>query len=241
MSYHGWQPEKERLIRLDQHGLLPDPAVVLAHDGFRAVALSRGFACVAGAAAVRAGNYRFGSYSSLGDPSGISQLAHDLRSFIAEFPLNPDRFASYVASFQEPTGISPVDFENLLWQTLQGLNGLDTQPWDPTVSSDPDEASFSFSFHGRSFFVIGMHSASPRWTRRLASPTLVFNAHAQFEELRRAGKFTQMQRIIRNRDTRLQGGFNPGLQDYGNQSEAKQYGGRVVEPTWQCPFHAKSH
>lgn len=239
MSYHGWQSKKERLVRLDQPGLPPEPAVVLAHDGFRAVALSQGFACVAGAAAVRAGHYRFCSYSRLGEPGSVKELARDLRAFIADYPLSPDLFASCVASFQEPTGIGPVEFENLLWSTLQGLHDIDEMPWDPTVSSDPAEGTFSFSFHGRSFFIVGMHAGSDRWTRRLAWPTLVFNAHQQFEELRQAQRFDAMQRSIRRRDARLQGGLNPALQEYGSQSEAKQYGGRVVEQDWECPFQVR--
>jgi uncharacterized protein len=239
VSYHGWHADG-RLARLDEPAVAPDAAVILAHDGFRAVALSQAFACVAGAAAVRAGHYRFCSYTELGEPESTKELATDLRAFIAEFPLSPDRFASCVASFREPGGISAKEFEDRLWATLQGLHDVDDQPWDPAVSSDPEENSFSFSFAGRSFFVVGMHAGSPRWTRRLTWPTLVFNAHAQFEELRRAERFAPMQRTIRRRDTRLQGGSNPALQDYGNQSEAKQYGGRLVEPDWECPFHARS-
>lgn len=214
-----------------------DPAATLAHDAFRAAILSPAFACVAGAAAVRAGNYRFHSYQQLGVAESVQHLAADLREFIAEFPLSPDRFASCVASFREPGGMSPSQFEELLWATLQGLHDLDEVAWDPAVSHDPDDVSFSFSFHGRSFFVVGMHPGSERWTRRLAWPTLVFNAHEQFEELRRIGRFTTLQRTIRRRDARLQGTSNPALEDYGDQSEAKQYGGRVVEPGWQCPFH----
>lgn len=236
MSYYGWHAGG-RLVRLDGSDEAPDAVVTLAHDAFRATTLSQAFACVAGAAAVRAGHYRFCSYAELGSPSSIEELAGDLRRFIAEYPLTPDRFASCVATFQEPGGISAVEFENLLWTTLQGLHDLDEMPWDPTVSSDPEESSFSFSFHGRAFFVVGMHAGSPRWTRRLTWPTLVFNAHQQFEELRHAERFVPMQRTIRRRDARLQGTSNPALQDYGNQSEAKQYGGRLVEPEWACPFH----
>jgi FPC/CPF motif-containing protein YcgG len=216
---------------------MPDPAVILAHDGFRAVALSQAFACVAGAAAVRAGNYRFCCYPELGEPESIKELADDLRTFIADFPLSPDQNTSCVATFREPGGVSAVEFERLLWVTLQGLHDLDDEPWDPTVSADPEDPAFSFSFAGRSFFVVGMHAGSPRWTRRLTWPTLVFNAHAQFEELRRAERFIPMQRTIRRRDTRLQGGPNPALQDYGQHSEARQYGGRLVEPDWTCPLH----
>jgi FPC/CPF motif-containing protein YcgG len=239
VSYHGWHATG-RLVRLDEPDRTPDPAVILAHDGFRAVAMSQAFACVVGASAVRAGNYRFCSYAELGTPASIAELAADLRTFIAEFPLSPNRFASCVASFQEPAGTSAVDFEVLLWATLQGLHQLDDQPWDPAVSHDPDDSRFSFSFGGRSFFVVGMHAGSPRWTRRLAWPTLVFNAHAQFEELRRSGRFIPMQRTIRRRDSRLQGDFNPALQDYGHQSEAKQYGGRLVEADWQCPLQLRN-
>jgi uncharacterized protein len=224
------------------HGaeLTPEAASLLAHDGFKAHALSKAFACVAGAAAVRADSYRFLTYDELGSPEIAGKLAVDLREFIADFPLSPDRFASFIASFRGPSGLSAIDFEKHLWSTLQCLHDLDDLDWDPTVSSDPEDVKFSFSFHGRSFFVVGMHPASPRWTRRLAWPTLVFNAHAQFDELRRMGRFESLQRTIRRRDSRLQGSPNPALTDYGMQSEAKQYGGRVVEPDWKCPLQVRS-
>ena len=219
--------------------LSSDAAAVLAHDGFRAAILSPAFACVAGAAAVRAGNYRFASFPALGEPGSIAELAAGLREFIAEFPLSPELFATYVASFREPGSLSPAAFESLLWDTLQGLHDLDTVGWDPAVSRDPDDPAFSFSFHGRSFFIVGMHPGADRWTRRLAWPTLVFNAHDQFEQLRRAGRYGPLQRTIRRREQRLQGSYNPMLDDHGSQSEARQYSGRMVDAGWRCPFHSR--
>lgn len=218
----------------------PEAVSQLVHDGFKAIALSKAFACVAGAAAVRADNYRFHTYDELGSLESARNLAVDLRDFIAQFPLSPDRFASFIASFLEPSGLSAIEFEKRLWGTLQCLHDLDELDWDPAVSPDPEDARFSFSFHGRSFFVVGMHPAAPRWTRRLAWPTLVFNAHAQFEQLRQAGRFEPLQRTIRRRDIRLQGATNPAVAAYGTDSEAKQYGGRVVEPDWTCPFELRS-
>src|SRR5687768_9330497 len=135
----------------------PESATMLAHDGFRATALSKAFACVAGAAAVRADNYRFHSYDELGSPESARKLAMDLREFIADFPLSADRFASFIASFRGLSGMSAVEFEKHLWGSLQCLHDLDDCDWDPTVSSDPEDVRFSFSFHGRSFFIIGMH------------------------------------------------------------------------------------
>ena len=213
---------------------------MLAHDAFKATALSKAFACVAAAATVRADNYRFHMYDELGSPEDAGKLAVDLRSFIADFPHSPDRFASFIASFRAPSGMSAIEFEKQLWRTLQCLHDLDELDWDPATSSDPEDGKFSFSFHGRSFFVIGMHANSPRWTRRLAWPTLVFNAHAQFEELRRTGRFVPLQRTVRRRDSRLQGTSNPAGADYGAGSEANQYGGRVVEPDWKCPLVVRS-
>jgi FPC/CPF motif-containing protein YcgG len=209
----------------------------LAHQEFRTVVLNPSFACMLGASAVRRGDYRFHSYPRLGFPESADALSVDLAAFIDEYPLTPGRYATCVASFQEPGGISATAFEDLLWHTLQLLHERDEEAWDPSVSSDPDDAGFSFSFHGRAFFVVGLHAGSPRWTRRLAFPTLVFNAHEQFEDLRRSGRFPQAQQTIRKRDTKLQGSPNPALAEYGRESEARQYAGRLVSPDWQCPFH----
>ncbi len=148
-------------------------------------------------------------------------LALDPATFINDCPLAPMSYASCVASFREPGGVSAIEFEKLLWQTLRQLHERNKRAWDPSVSSDPDDAQFSFSFHGRAFFVVGMHAGSPRWTRRLAFPTLVFNAHEQFEDLRRSGRFLQVQRTIHSRDTTLQDSPNPALADYRAESEAR--------------------
>jgi len=67
-------------------------------------------------------------------------------------------------------------------------------------------------------------------------PTLVFNLHAQFEQLRASGMFPRMRDRIRARDEALQGQVNPMVSDHGTSSEARQYSGREVSPDWQAPF-----
>jgi FPC/CPF motif-containing protein YcgG len=88
------------------------------------------------------------------------------------------------------------------------------------------------------FFVVGLHPASSRFARRFAWPTLVFNAHHQFERLRSEGGYARMQEVIRARERKLQGTLNPNLGDFGVRSEARQYSGRPVQEGWRCPFHA---
>lgn len=144
-------------------------------------------------------------------------------------------------SFAGPIVSDEIAFEQLLWQTLQQLHDLDApfHRWDQSVSSDADHADFSFSVGGVAFFVVGLHAASSRLTRRFAWPTLVMNPHRQFEILRATGMFPRFQEVIRHGDEELQGAINPTLAEHGQKSEAMQYSGRYVEPGWQCPFRAR--
>jgi FPC/CPF motif-containing protein YcgG len=228
------------------HLVRPDtgaPATALAsfvHDGLRALVLNEHFTCLGGKSAVRRGSYRFGFYPALGSPEAAAGLARDLCTFVAELPSFGDSFSTYMASFCGPEMGGEQAFETRLWRTLQQLHDRDAphHPWDPTVSDDPADTHFSFSFCGTAFFVIGLHAASSRVTRRFAWPTLVFNPHRQFEALRERGEFARFQQVIRRAEQELQGEINPMLSDHGTRSEAAQYSGRRVEDTWACPFHA---
>lgn len=230
------------LVRVHEPDQAPLPLAEFVHDSFRALVLNPKFACVAAKSAINHGAYRMGVYPDLASPAATAGLAHDLYCFVQEQPLLGDGFSTFVAGFTGPTASDERDFERLLWAQLQALHDLDHphHAWDESVSSDPNHGDFSFSFGGRAFFVVGLHAASSRWTRRFAWPTLVFNAHAQFETLRSAGKYDRMQQVIRNRDQALQGSINANLSDFGDRSEARQYSGRPVEEQWICPFHAHS-
>ena len=235
-SYHGLQGD--RLRRLGPDGGDADPGVALVHGSFRALALATGYTCVAARSVLQRGEYRFGCYPALGSAAAAAGLAADLWEFVHEFPVRADRFASFVASFDGPVSSTELDFEQVLWQQLQLLHDLDVihSSWDPTVSQDPGERGFSFSFACRAFFLVGMHPASSRWSRRTAWPTIVFNAHAQFEQLRESGGMARMQHVNRARDRRVQGSENPSLTRFEHEPETIMYSGRLVEPDWSCPL-----
>jgi FPC/CPF motif-containing protein YcgG len=107
--------------------------------------------------------------------------------------------------------------------------------WDPSVSRDPDDPRFAFSFGGRAFFVVGLAPSGERWARTFPWPLLAFNAHRQFRELRKSGQFERMQEVVRQRDEALEGDINPNLSDWGTHTEARQYSGREVDEKWRCP------
>jgi FPC/CPF motif-containing protein YcgG len=89
---------------------------------------------------------------------------------------------------------------------------------------------------GEALFVIGLHPASSRVTRRFAHPTIVLNPHEQFDELRKKGRYESMKKTVRRRDKKLSGSINPMLDDYGSSSEALQYSGRRYDANWKCPL-----
>lgn len=219
----------------------PEPLLGFIHDSFRALVLNPQFSCVGAKSAIQKGGYRFGHYDELAAEESTSGLARDLFRFLQEQPMLDGEFSTFVATFSNPIIHSEEQFENLLWQQLQRLYEMDAplHPWDPQVSDDPDNPHFAFSFATHSFFVVGLHPVASRYTRRFAWPTLVFNLHAQFEQLREEGRFERMQEVIRARETALQGSLNENLTDYGSKSDARQYSGRPVSDDWQCPFSTK--
>jgi FPC/CPF motif-containing protein YcgG len=238
-SYHA--RDGRRLVNLSQPDASGDDALhAAAVDGaFRAFVTAPDYPCVGAKSAANNNSYRLGLYGELGGAAATAGLCRDLFRFRHELDDIDAHFASFVAVFDGPD-LDERGFERRLWRQLQALH-LEDAPlhdWDADVSSDPDEATFSFSFAGRAFFVVGLHPASNRFSRRFPWPTMVFNAHDQFERLRNEGKMDRMKQVIRTMDEKLQGVPNPSLQDFGDASEARQYSGRHTEPDWSPPFEA---
>ena len=208
-----------------------------AHDAFQRHVTDADFPCVGAKASLHGNFYRYGFYGKVNSPEATSGLAHDLWHYAKDQLAFGTNYATFIASFRGPKVLDEAEWETLLWEQLQSLHEIDQSDWDKSVSSDPNESHFSFSFAGTAFFIVGLHQGASRLSRRFAWPTMVFNVHAQFERLREEGLFERMQSTIRARDTKLQGTLNPNLSDFGKASEAKQYSGRPVEKEWKCPFH----
>jgi FPC/CPF motif-containing protein YcgG len=163
-----------------------------------------------------------------------AQLYSALKAFGRDTDLDAG-FASLVAVFRGSEVADEAQFESLLWQQLELLHRADLQPWSPQVSDDPANPHFAFSLDGTAYFVVGLHPAASRIARRTPLPTLVFNLHQQFEDLRSSDRYERMRDTIRRRDAALQGDVNPMVADHGAGSEARQYSGRAVPTDWQAP------
>lgn len=218
------------------------------HDGVDAQAAfvefvgGPGFSCLAGKGVVNANGYELGVYGELGSRRSARRLAGDLKRFTAMIRETDGWMNAFVAVFPARMPSTEHDFEARLWTQLQVLSDTETgtTPWDDSVSDDPDDPRFSFSFAKCAMFVVGMHPASSRLARRFSYPTLVFNPRAQFDRLRETGRFERLRQVVREREVAIQGSINPNLADFGEASDARQYSGRATEPGWQCPFHHRA-
>ncbi|KWT61174.1 hypothetical protein ADL21_14960 [Streptomyces albus subsp. albus] len=177
----------------------------------------------------------------LGERGTTAALHRRLERFVAEGLAEKENFASFIAVFDGPTGLTEEQFESALWQQLTDLHELDRERygWAPEASQDPESPQFAYSVAGHPFFVVGLHGGASRITRRSPRTALAFNSHHQFERLKENGVYWGLQRRIRERELRLQQSLNPNLSDFGEVSEARQYSGRAAGPGWGCPFHAQ--
>ncbi|MBC5824826.1 MAG: YqcI/YcgG family protein [Candidatus Eremiobacteraeota bacterium] len=234
-SYMAWI-DQELVRLLDSRE--PTARARFMHDAFRTFIGSGRYPCLGAKAAVNKGTYRFGVYRSLASLGASAGLARDLCAFAFERPHIEGDYVTFVATFDDLDYLDERRFERALWAQLQALSDLDgpNHAWDPTVDADPESKRFAFSFAGTAFFVVGMHPGSSRLARRFSWPTLIFNAHSQFQALRDNGRYGRFVDAVRARELNLQGCVNPNLAQFGERSEASQYGGRAVEDGWKCPF-----
>lgn len=200
------------------------------------------FPCVGAKSALARGTLRTLVCHSLASGWDDVTIHRELLAWAEEYRADPTGLRSLAVVFSGPDDLDEVGFETLMWERIQSFADKDEwlgQPYDHRVSGDPNDPHFSLSFGGEAYFVVGLHPNASRPARRFPNPTLVFNLHAQFEQLREEGKYEGMRAKILTRDEQLAGSINPMLARHGEVSEARQYSGRVVGQDWVCPFSDK--
>lgn len=197
------------------------------------------FPCVGAKAALGTGRLRIEAAWKLTSAWNDVSIHDALLNWSLQYKEDPTGLRSLAVVFSEPLDLSEEAFEKAMWERLQSLaakDGWRGQYYSSDVSSDPADPHFSLSFGGQAYFVVGMHPNASRSARRTPYPTLVFNLHDQFEQLRASQRYERMRTAILDRDRTLDGSINPMLARHGEESEARQYSGRVVGDDWTCPF-----
>ncbi|QJX45649.1 YqcI/YcgG family protein [Hymenobacter taeanensis] len=196
------------------------------------------FPCVAAKTALTFQQIKYLVVDHLACPKDDAAILEFIYEFVDTYRQSEKLYHSAAVIFKGPEAPNEAMFEELFWQRLQALSNLDAQRYgyDRRVVADPSSSDFSFSLKEEAFFVIGLHPGSSRAARQFAYPTMVFNPHAQFEQIRNNGRYDSIRNTIRTRDVAYSGSINPMLQDYGEASEAYQYSGKAYDDSWKCPF-----
>lgn len=146
---------------------------------------------------------------------------------------------TYIACFRMPKVMSEDMFETLLWKQLRLLHEEDVKngmKWSKKYSDDPISPEFGFSIGERAFFIAGLHLNSSRKARQFLIPTIVFNSHDQFMNLRQLKMLTKVRQVIRNTDQHQNGSINPNLIPNEENSSAFEYSGKLIQPGWTPDF-----
>ena len=197
------------------------------------------FPCIGAKSALAKGTLSIEPAWSLVSAWDDVRIHQRLMEWSRNYARDPEGLRSFAVVFSEPGRLTEDEFEKAMWERLQSLADKDGwlgHPYDERVSSDPGDPHFSLSFGKQAYFVVGMHPHASRPARRTPYPTLVFNLHDQFEQLRAANRYERMRERILARDEELAGSINPMLARHGDNSEARQYSGRQVGDDWECPF-----
>jgi FPC/CPF motif-containing protein YcgG len=214
-----------------------DQASIITREYFDFIQ-KRDFPCVAAKTALTWKQINCLVVDHIACPKDDQAILDFLYGFVDTYRESDKLYHSAAIIFKGPENPTAAEFEEFFWQRLQAVSNLDARRYgyDSRVVSDPASPDFSFSLKEEAFFVIGLHPGSSRLARQFRYPTLVFNAHAQFEQIRAAHRYDSLRDTIRKRDVAYSGSINPMLQDYGEASEVYQYTGRVYDQTWECPF-----
>jgi len=215
-------------------------------DAFRDHVKDRAFPCVGAKSALATGSLEIKlchDITSAWDDLVIHrELLQWSRGYQKDLASGAAGFRSLAIVFRQSRAMSEQVFEQHMWERIQSLSDKDDwleQPYDTSVSADTDDPHFGLSFGGQAYFVVGMHPGASRPARRFERPSMIFNLHDQFVQLRQSQRYERMRETILDRDKALAGDINPMLKRHGEASEAAQYSGRQVGDDWECPLRTR--
>ena len=216
-----------------------DQTIIKISSEFHDFISNRDFPCVAAKNACEKDNIKIFVADHLACPKDDAVILSFIYSFTRSYLLKTNGFHSAAIIFKEPGEITEEQFDQYMWQRLSALRQMDRHLYKPDsrVSEDPSSPDFSFSLMEEAFFIIGLHPQNSRPARRFTYPALIFNPHAQFEEMKKSMRYEKMRSIVRKRDMAFSGSVNPMLKDFGEASEIYQYSGRQYSDPAQCPLH----
>ena len=204
---------------------------------------NRAFPCVAAKNAVAKDNIKLFVADNIACPKDDKAILDFMYDFTHFYRNSGKGFYSAAVIFKQPEITNEELFDAFLWERLAALKTMDALQFvhDKRVAANPADNKYSFSIMEEAYFIIGLNPASSRPARQFKYATLVFNPHAQFEDMKKDARYEKMQSIVRKRDVMFSGSVNPMLTDFGEASEVYQYSGKNYDRQWQCPLPFNKH
>lgn len=194
-----------------------------------------GFPCVFGVDAVRKGTLRFAFIPT--GPDRHIMLAQALNEF-AQSAHEVGKRPSLVCFFEPDHHETLEDYHDLFWGLLQWLHKTDSEEWPPSISTDPNDVTWEFSYAGVPFFVVASTPAHHHRHSRYSSVfTIAFQPRFAFDMT--PSQDAKARALIRKRLAAYDEiPPSPELGHYGESPEWRQYFLRddngEIGP---CPFH----
>jgi FPC/CPF motif-containing protein YcgG len=196
--------EKGRLTNHSLGAMITDNLVHRDHIEVLRLVAGRNHHSLGVSSSFHTRSYRLGVYEEIASDAATAGLAHDLLTFLQDKGDSPS-FFSFVAAFFGETEFNEKEFSIMLYQQLYKLHQLDKEhfEWDDSVSNDPHSLHFGFSFGGKAFQVTGLHANASRISRTFPYPVIIFNMHAQLQNMKKEGTYQKLKTMIRQRDLRV--------------------------------------
>jgi len=220
---------------------------VLAAELFRERMLSSEspFPCIFGADAARRATLRF-AFIPAGDER-VPTLAGALREF-ASVAEELGRRTSLVTIFEFDPRLNSLEaHRDHFWWLLTQLRRRDTAPWPDGISTDPDDPTWEFAFHGMPMFVV---ANTPHHRRRRSRYfeyfAITFQPRFVFDDLKEGTPSGDNSRTVIRRRLAAYDGVErtPLLASFGaaGTKEWIQYflrdDNEPVDPDARCPITA---
>lgn len=205
----------------------------------------KSFVCIGAQNSTRTGNVGFLSLDFM-NQENAEVLAENMDSWVKDadyensFLENNFKFISFVVLFKNEEFANENDAEYSLWRFLKNVHLADVKRnfWDGKFAKNVYSKDFAFSVGGYGHFVPMLHPKASSLVRYSLIPTLVFNPHCMFSQMKKLSFFEKMKGEIREREQKQQLWINPKLSNSGENLEAPQYAltKNQVFNIGSCPF-----
>jgi uncharacterized protein len=203
------------------------------------------FPCIPATIGFSMNQLKYGFVGSPRRDTTIKEIASLLSSYTEQSRGFGD-YTSLIIFFETPEEMKEVpveEFEQLFWEHLSGLNGLDKFDWPEDLPQDPHNPIWEFCFNGEKYF---MYCATPahknRKSRHFDVLMLAITPRWVLQEFNKSKSYAKrIKAQVRKRLAKYDSiSIHPDLNTYGAEDnfEWRQYFLRDDDTSLsKCPYH----